>query len=88
MNIYMISRPHPKPLEYHFAVVFAEDEESAKKIHPADGRNFDDPGAWDGCGDWPSTPDEIEVEFVRSAINWESAESNLIAAYVIPPPRH
>lgn len=81
MNLYLISQNEFSGYDmFDSAVVCAESEESARKIHPYEGRSWIDPSTvWDdSCGSWCSSPDKVTAVLIGIAS--EGMEKGVVLA--------
>lgn len=71
MNLYLISQDENLGYDtFDSAVVAAESEDAARKIHPGSGGEYPDPDPWDDPGYpgvWCQTPEAVNVKFIGVA---------------------
>ncbi len=89
MNLYLISQSTNNGYDtYDSAVVAAESEQEAQKIHPNPNRSWDkvelnEEGAWidrwgDSCGTWADYKSQVTVKYLGQAE--EGTQSGVILA--------
>ena len=79
MKIFLISQSENNDYDtYDSAVVIAEDEESARKIHPSMDSFYEYP--WGKWPTWASSPDFVTVEYIGEAKK-DSVKCVICASY-------
>jgi hypothetical protein len=66
MNIYLISQSERRPDTYDSAIVIAESEPAAIRMHPADGFS-NDPMYYKSPDDWAPSLDDVNVQMIGEA---------------------